>query len=105
MFQVAHATATFKVRGTSTVAWHSAIKLGDNPSTTTSIFAMRTGPAVGRRLTAIGSAKLVCFLSLHTQIGLFHFFLGTNCFETIPLPLGVVTAALRRATAYIKEKP
>jgi hypothetical protein len=62
---------------------------------------MRTASALGRRLTAIGSAKLARFCSsLHTQIGLFHFFLGTNCFEPIPHPLGVVTAALRsRATA------
>jgi len=53
---------------------HSAIKLaaGNNPGITASIFAMPTAPAFGRSLTVIGSAKLA-FLSLHTQIGLFHF--------------------------------
>jgi hypothetical protein len=53
----------------------SAIKLaaGTNPITTASIFAMRIAPALGRRLTAIGSVKLACFFIAHTQIGLFHF--------------------------------
>lgn len=79
---------------------HAAIKLAANPNTTTRIFAMRTAPALGRRLTAIGSAERACFFIASTQIGLFHFFLGTNCFETVPTPLGVVTVALRsRATA------
>jgi hypothetical protein len=61
---------------------HSAIKLaaGNNPNITISIFPMPIAPALrralgralGRTLTAIGSTKLA-FLSLHTQIGLFHF--------------------------------
>src|SRR5713226_849456 len=75
---------------------HSAIKIaaGNNPGTTTSIFE-RAINTLGRRLTAIGSAKLA-FLSLHTQIGLFHF--PGN--ELFPHPPGVVTAARRRrATA------
>jgi hypothetical protein len=56
----------------------SAIKLaaGNNPNITISIFPMPIAPALGRALgrtlTAIGSTKLA-FLSLHTQIGLFHF--------------------------------
>src|SRR6202051_3048666 len=64
----------------------SAIKLaaGNNPNITISIFAMPTAPAraralgralgrgLGRPLTGIGSTKLAV-LSLHPQIGLFHF--------------------------------
>src|SRR6202795_4882667 len=52
---------------------HSAIKLaaGNNPGITISIFE-RAINTLGRSLTAIGSAK-PAFLSLHTQIGLFHF--------------------------------
>ena len=52
----------------------------DNRSATTGIFARRTAGAPGRRLAAIGFRKSdLAFLSLHTQIGLFHF-PGTELF-------------------------
>jgi hypothetical protein len=60
---------------------HSAIKLtaGNNPGVTTSIFAMPTAPALGRSLTAIGSAKLLSYRFIRKLA--YFISLGTNCFR------------------------
>ncbi len=74
---------------------HSAIKLaaGDNPRTTTSIFAMPT--RIGRRFSC-ARFRETGLLSYRFIRRLAYFIsLGTKCLEPMPHPLGVITAALR----------
>src|SRR4029077_756981 len=78
---------------------HSAIKLatGNNPSTTTSIFDRATNTLVAGGMRSVPQ-KLLSYRFIRRLA--YFISLGTNCFERIPYPLGVVTAARRRrATA------
>ncbi|SRR5216684_4934925 len=103
---IAHATSGFKVRGPPAIRGHSEIKTssGRQPwyhcQHLCDAHCVCTGSQVNcDRFREIGS---LLFIASYAN-WLISFFLGTNCFEPIPQPLGVATAALRsRATA--KEK-